>query len=98
MRARTVLAIAVACVWSAVGLAQSENAMETAKQHVAGTPIFKPAADMKWTDLTPADPSGPKIADLWGDHARGAFGAFVKAPAGWTTPLHTHTNTFKIVI
>ena len=57
-----------------------------------------PSADMKWTDLDPAGAPGVKIADLWGDHTKGAFGALVKFPAGFMTPLHTHTNPFKIVI
>jgi quercetin dioxygenase-like cupin family protein len=89
MRARTVLALVVGCFCAAVALAQSSG----------GTaPVFKSGADLTWTDLDPSSKSGPKIADLWGDHHRGAFGALVKAPAGWTTPLHTHSNTFKIVI
>src|SRR5262245_40071663 len=98
MRAKTILAIGAACLSAAVGLAQSQKSMEAAKEQKERTPIFKSAADMTWTDLTPSDPASPKIADAWGDHKMGAFGAFVKAPAGWTTPLHTHTNTFKIVI
>jgi hypothetical protein len=98
MRAKTILALAVACVCSAVALAQSERAMEAAKQQAATVPVFKSAADLKWTDLDPSSPGSPKIADVWGDHTKGAFGAFVKAPAGWTTPLHTHTNAFKIII
>jgi hypothetical protein len=27
---------------------------------------------------------------LWGDHTKGAFGAFFKLPAGFFAPLHTH--------
>ena len=98
MRAKTILAIGAACLSAAVGLAQSQKAMEASKEQKDRTPIFKSASELTWTDLVPSDATSPKIADLWGDHARGAFGAFVKAPAGWTTPLHTHTNAFKLVI
>ena len=36
-------------------------------------------------------------ADLWGDHAKGAFGAFFKLPAGFAAPLHTHSHDMKVV-
>jgi len=60
--------------------------------------IVVPASDVRWTDLDPKGAPGVRIADLWGDHARGAFGAFVTLPAGFTTPLHTHTHDYKVVI
>jgi len=63
----------------------------------ASAPIFKPAADLKWTDLDPNGAPGVKIADLWGDHTKGAFGAFLKLPAGFAAPLHTHTYDMKVV-
>ena len=56
-----------------------------------------PAADLKWTDLDPNGAPGVKVADLWGDHAKGAFGAFLKLPAGFAAPLHTHTYAMKVV-
>src|SRR5262245_217656 len=55
-------------------------------------------AELKWIDLDPSGAPGVKIADVWGDHTKGAFGAFIKLPAGFAAPLHTHTNDFKIVI
>jgi anti-sigma factor ChrR (cupin superfamily) len=57
-----------------------------------------PAADVKWVDLDPKGAPGVKVADLWGNHATGAFGAFIKLPAGFAAPLHTHTNDLKVVI
>jgi anti-sigma factor ChrR (cupin superfamily) len=38
------------------------------------------------------------VATVWGDLAKGGFGAFLKVPAGFQTPLHTHTSDFKLVI
>jgi anti-sigma factor ChrR (cupin superfamily) len=64
----------------------------------ADAPVFMPASSLKWMDLDPAGAPGVKIADVWGDHTSGAFGAFVKFPAGFITPVHTHTNVFKIVV
>jgi uncharacterized protein DUF4437 len=60
--------------------------------------VVKPAADLTWTDLDPTGAPGVKIADLWGDHTKGAFGAFLKLPAGFAVPLHTHTHDIKVVI
>jgi beta-alanine degradation protein BauB len=34
---------------------------------------------------------------LWGDHTKGAFGAFFKLPAGFLAPLHTHTHDMRVV-
>jgi anti-sigma factor ChrR (cupin superfamily) len=38
-----------------------------------------------------------KIADLWGDHTKGAYGAYLKLPAGFAAPLHTHSHPMKVV-
>jgi hypothetical protein len=38
-----------------------------------------------------------KIVDLWGDHTKGPFGAFLKLPAGFTAALHTHTHDMRLV-
>jgi hypothetical protein len=61
-------------------------------------PIPKSAADLQWVDLDPAGAPGAKIAKLWGDPAKGGFGAFFMLPAGFAVPLHTHTHPMKVVI
>jgi len=60
--------------------------------------VVVPAAKLKWTDLDPKGAPGVKVADVWGDHTKGAFGAFFKLPAGFSVPLHTHTTDYKVVI
>jgi beta-alanine degradation protein BauB len=75
----------------------SEGAEGQAPKAAASQPVFTPAADLKWTDLDPNGAPGVKVADLWGDHTKGAFGAFLKLPAGFVTPLHTHTYAMKVV-
>jgi quercetin dioxygenase-like cupin family protein len=74
------------------------QAAETVDKATAMTPHFIPAQDLKWTDLDPTGAPGVKVADLWGDHTKGAFGAIFKLPAGFTAPLHTHTHAMKVVI
>jgi hypothetical protein len=61
-------------------------------------PIPIATADLKWTDLDPTGAPGVKVAKLWGDPANGAFGAFFRLPAGFAAPLHTHTQSMKVVI
>ncbi|HEY1250854.1 MAG TPA: DUF4437 domain-containing protein [Thermoanaerobaculia bacterium] len=82
------LALALSFVFAAAVLAQGAPT----------TPVFMASGDIKWVDLDPTGAPGVKIADMWGDHTKGAFGSFVKFPAGFMTPLHTHTNAFKIVV
>ena len=90
MKIRNILGLAVSF---ALAAAVAQGQMES-----NGGSVMMPAADMKWTDLDPTGAPGVKIADVWGNHATGAFGAFIKFPAGFTAPLHTHTNAMKIVV
>jgi Domain of unknown function (DUF4437) len=60
-------------------------------------PVFMSADDLKWTDLDPKGAPGVKVANLWGDHTKGAYGAYFKLPAGFAAPLHTHTHDMKVV-
>src|SRR5687768_15158459 len=87
-------AFALALILTAPVVAQQSG---PAKKAAAVQPIFLQAADLKWTDLDPAGAPGVKVASLWGDHAKGAFGAYFKLPAGFAVPLHTHTNAMKVV-
>lgn len=94
-----VLAFSISLVLAAPVLAQTSGkaTVNTAPEAGAGQPVFMPAGDLKWTDLDPIGAPGVKVADLWGDHAKGAFGAFFKLPAGFVAPLHTHTHAMKVV-
>ena len=86
---KKLLAVAASVAIAQVLLAQSKPA--------PGQPIAIPAADLHWTDLDPKGAPGVKVADLWGDHSKGAFGAYFKLPAGFAVPLHTHTHTMKLI-
>ena len=88
MRFKCALAFTVAFVMAGAALAQTSS---------GGTPIFMPAADLKWADLNPAFP-GIRIVDVWGDHTKSGYGAFLEFPPGFLSPLHTHTSDIKIVV
>ena len=98
MRTRRSLAIVASIGLLAATAEQSggAHARQGAKV-VPGQPVVMPAAGLKWTDLDPKGAPGVKVAGLWGDHAKGAFGAFFRLPAGFAAPLHTHTHDMKVV-
>ena len=88
MRSKSILVFAAAFVLAGAVLAQSSG----------GEPIFKRSGDLIWVALAPQMDPGIKIADVWGDHNKTGFGAFLEFPAGFLSPLHTHTNDIKIVV
>jgi anti-sigma factor ChrR (cupin superfamily) len=96
MRPRSVLVISISLILAANVLAQSSGAKATQKV-APNQPVFMPAGDLKWTDLDPKGAPGVKVGDLWGNHAKGAFGAYLKLPAGFAAPLHTHTHAMKLI-
>jgi anti-sigma factor ChrR (cupin superfamily) len=75
-----------------------EAKAKIAPRAAASRLVVMPASDLKWADLDPTGAPGVKIADLWGDHSKGAYRAFFKLPAGFAVPLHTHTYDIKVVI
>ena len=99
MRARDALMLGMTLGLPATALTQASGDAKTkrASQAAASRLVVTPASDVKWTDLGPGAP-GVKVADLWGNHANGAFGALFKLPAGFAAPLHTHTYDMKVVI
>jgi len=100
MRARNVLASAMAFALSVPVFAQGSGAAKAriAPKAAEDRLVVMPASDVKWADLDPTGAPGVKIADLWGNHATGRYGAFFKLPSGFAAPLHTHTHDMKVVI
>ena len=98
MRARNILMLVMTFALPVAVLAQGSGKTNAkpAPKPAASRLVVMPASDMKWTDLDPGAP-GVKVADLWGNHANGAFGALFKLPAGFAVPLHTHTHDMKVV-
>src|SRR5215471_7466280 len=81
-------------VFLSAGLVLAQGAAPAPKD--TNAPVFMPAADLKWVDAPEAP--GVKWADVWGDHTKTGYGAFIKFPAGFTAPLHTHSHAAKIVV
>ena len=99
MRSKNILVFAASFLLASAMLAQAsgEAKAKSAPKPRARKATIWPAADLKWTDMADAPP-GVKIVDLWGDHTKGAYGAMMKFPAGFSAPLHTHTSDMRIVI
>jgi len=87
----------VLCALASASFVLAEN-VKSHEGKMAKAPLFIPAAELKWSDLDPKGAPGVKVADLWGDHRSGAFGALFKLPAGFAVPLHTHSYDMKVVI
>jgi hypothetical protein len=97
MRLRHMLTCSGVLLFTLPLLAHLYGQAPPAKTAAGSEPIFLQASNVKWTDLDPNGAPGVKIADLWGDHTKGAFGAFIKLPAGFVAPLHTHTHAMKVI-
>jgi len=103
VKPRALLVVAMAFALAAFAPAQGTEKPEKVRgksgaKDPASRLVVLPAQELKWVDLDPAGAPGVQIADVWGDHARGAFGGFMKLPAGFAAPLHTHTHDYKVVI
>ena len=100
MRARNVVTLVVTFGLPVAVQAQAPSSRDAkpAATSAQSRLVVMPTSDMKWTDLDPAGAPGVKVADLWGNHANGAFGALFRLPAGFAAPLHMHTHDMKVVI
>ena len=97
MTSRYVLALSITLALAGAANAQPPAEAKAKASKPAASPVFTPAADLKWTDLDPKGAPGVKIVDLWGDHTKGAYGAYLKLPAGFAAPLHTHSHAMKVI-
>jgi beta-alanine degradation protein BauB len=91
----------IASVFVLTSCTQTDDAAEVMSNPdiTAGAqPIFTPTAELEWFDLDPQNAPGVQLATLWGDPARGGFGAYMRLPAGFDAPLHTHSHAMKVVI
>lgn len=81
----TVVATLVACAFVAgVAVGKSEPAPKVK---------FVANEEIQWDDLG----GGPKLGLLTGDYRKGPYGALMQLPAGFTSPLHSHTGTYEAV-
>lgn len=54
--------------------------------------------DIQWAPVDPNNAAGPQIAPLWGDPTRGPYGALLRVPAGFESPMHTHSHDERVVV
>ena len=94
-RRKTITAFVGLCVLAA-GCAAVAVAAAPRRSHAKKHPVIWAAGDIKWAD-SPALP-GAKIAALWGDPKKGAYGALKSIPGGTTLKLHTHSHDQKNVM
>ena len=97
MKTTTIYFSALLTSLLAAGLVSAEGIESTGESNAA-SPVPLPAENLKWIDLDPTGAPGVKVADLWGDHRTGPFGAIFRLPAGFSASLHTHTHAMKLVI
>jgi quercetin dioxygenase-like cupin family protein len=93
------LRFSVAFLFATTALAQTAAPSKAPAKHAAAVakPVVWPAADLKWVDAAGA-PAGVKEAVLWGDPTTGRFGTMEKFPAGFVTPLHSHSANLRMVM
>jgi len=96
------LGILAVCVgaslaFAPVVLAQAPKSQAPAKAGSGGKAVLIPVGEMKWT-VPPNSPPGVQVAVLWGDPAKGAFGALHKFAAGFSVPLHFHSAGYRGVV
>jgi hypothetical protein len=77
------------------GLGTLACAVIAGTSFAADTSVSTPVTDLKYFDTG----VGPlKAAPAYGDLANGAHSTFVKLPAGFVSPLHTHTEDYYAVV
>lgn len=93
MRSKTLVLTALAAVAAGLLAAAPDPADKPA---VSGATAALVAVDeLKWVDV----PNTPvKMATVKGDAAKGAHVTFMKLPAGFSAPLHSHTANHHVAV
>jgi hypothetical protein len=89
--------IGASLAFTAGGLAEGPKTQVPAKAGSGGKAVLIPAGELKWA-VPPNSPPGVQVAVLWGDPAKGAFGALHKFVAGFAVPLHFHSAGYRGVV
>lgn len=54
--------------------------------------------DLDWRSVEPTNPTSPQMAALWGDPKTGPYGALLRVPAGFESPIHHHSRDERVVM
>ncbi len=60
--------------------------------------LSEKAADLQWGDCPAIFPPGCKISVLHGNPAEPGADVFLRVPAGYTIPAHSHTSAERMVL
>jgi quercetin dioxygenase-like cupin family protein len=94
-RNASALRIAATCI----GLAAIANCAAGVAQTVQEKPLaITPAAATQWGPCPPIFPNGCQISVLHGDPAKPNADIFLRVPAGYEIPAHTHTSPERMVL
>ena len=85
------------------GLVAQVNRLASTKEDVSAATqqwVVKNPTDLDWKlkETLPQTPSPAHVAVAWGDPAKSAYAFFGKFPAGFTVPMHWHTNEVLAVM
>jgi hypothetical protein len=81
-----------------VGLMSGTFALGTAiAKPPAKAPELKALKDAAWTPMMKEGPL-PATSPIYGDGTKGAYEGYLKLPAGFESPPHSHTNDYWAVL
>ena len=81
-------------------LSTSINPKETAKMKTKSSSVSTPVTELEYgpTGISDRVHGELQAAPAYGDLAHGAHGTFIKMPAGYVSPTHTHTEDYWAVV
>lgn len=72
--------------------------MSTTAREQLSLATSQKVADLQWRPVDPNNPSGARMATLWGDPMSGPYGALLRVPAGFELPMHRHSSDERVVV
>lgn len=60
--------------------------------------VTKLPAELDWRPVDPSNPGSPQMAALWGDPTTGPYGALLREPAGFESPMHSHSSDERVIV
>lgn len=55
-------------------------------------------ADLAWWSVDPTIPNSPQMGALWSDPTSGPYGALMRVPAGFESPMHRHSRNERVIM
>jgi quercetin dioxygenase-like cupin family protein len=91
-----------AILLGAAGGLQADDSPAPAKaadgQHEQPLAISQTDTNLQWTDCPALFPPGCKMTVLHGNPAEPAADVFLRVPAGYTIPAHSHTSAERMIL